>query len=177
MQYIQARIYYDPYLRKTDLSGLNFEFNLASNELKGYLSGFWNTHSKWQENYINYIKNMKKRSLIANISDHIKITTNPVIILGMRGGSANGKLILGNNGTQAVPLDAYLGLPSNHWSLTKPEAIIINNLYHLKHLKIPSRQTREIQITISFPNSLSFAEYKSILKFYQKPFKLLPEIN
>jgi hypothetical protein len=71
----------------------------------------------------------------------------------------------------------YLALPSTHWGLELPEAQIINGLYNLKKFKIPSKQTKKIPISISFPNTLSFNNYKGIIKIKPDPIYLLPEMD
>ncbi len=141
-------------------------------EVKGSAEKFWSFHAHWQSKYINYLKNMWKRADLAFIHQHVKITTNPVILRGLRGDQVKDRLILGNNGARAITLDANMALPSVHWSLTVPEARVVNNLYNLKLIRIKPKQTKEIPITISFPSSLSFGEYKGILKLNPKPFEL-----
>ena len=100
--------------------------------------------------------NLQKRSNLAFVREHIKIATNPVIMLGMRGGSIRSKLILGNNGSRSIALNPYLALPSMHWNLVEPEANLFNNVYNLKRILIGPKQTKEVSINIAFPRSLSF---------------------
>jgi hypothetical protein len=175
IHYNKARVKFDPYFGKNEQDSLNEELGQVVLEIKKIVTRFWDIHNKWQTNYINYLNNMKSRSNIAFIHEHVKISINPVIFRSMRGAQTKGKLILGNNGSSAVKLDSYLGLPSSHWDLAVPGAQISSNLYNLKTIKIPPKQTIEIPIRISFPNSLSFSEYKAIFKLKPKPFELLPE--
>jgi hypothetical protein len=190
MQFLKIRIKYAPDIlaasstttaklkkgTKDSKSGDNtMEFVRAMGEIKKAAQKFWYFQSRWQAVYSNYLKNMVKRSDIAYINEHVKITTNPIALKGMRGNKSSSKLIVGNNGTRAITLFPNLALPSMHWSLVEPEGTIENNLYNLKRLMIPPKQTKEIPVSITFPKSLSFAEYIAILKINPRPIKLLPE--
>jgi hypothetical protein len=175
IQYYKCQVKFNEFLTKTDLAGLSENINSSIIEIKNTVGRYWQIHNRWQSRYINYIQNMKKRERQVFIHDHVKITTNPIIIEGMRGGNGGGKLILGNDGPHAVKLEGVFALPSVHWSLVEPEAQLINNLYYVKKMKIPSKQTKELRFVISLPNTLSFGEYKGVLKLKNKPFELLNE--
>ncbi len=174
MHYINARGRFETYL---DREKTNLDLNRTLKELRKINNMYWSFHKRWQVRYNNYLKNMVKRSNVSFIREHIKITTNPIKIHGMRGGTGRSKLILGNNGTRAVALNPYLALPSIHWNLVEPEASLVNNVYNLKRMVITPKQTKEIPIGISFPRALSFQGYTAILKLNAKPVKLIPEVN
>jgi hypothetical protein len=176
-RYYHTQAEFDQGLSQVEIRNCSEELNRAINEIKKTVQTFWYFNLDWQIAYSNYLKNMGKRSDLALISEHVKITTNPVILRGIRGNNNNGKLILGNNSPQAIALNAFLALPSKHWTLVEPEANFINNLYNLKRIMIPSKQVKEIPLTITFPRSLSFSNYKAILKLNPKAIKLLPEIG
>jgi hypothetical protein len=176
IQYYKCQAKFNKNLSKTDLTNLSEHINSCISEIRKNVEGYWQIHKRWQSRYINYVKNMKKRERQVFIHDHVKITTNPIIIEGMRGGTGGGKIILGNDGSHPVKLEGIFALPSTHWSLIEPEAQLINNLYYVKKMKIPSKQTKELKFTISMPNSLTFGDYKGVLKLNNKPFELLNEI-
>ena len=174
--YTKSRAALDNFISSQELSELNNEVTNSVMELKRPVNRYWQLNGRWQNIYTNYLENVKNRSKQAFVHDHVKITTNPIIIEGMRGGLGKSRLILGNNGQRSVVLNAKLAFPSNQWSLIEPAAIIKNNLYDLKNIKISPKQTIEIKCSVSFPNTLSFNNYKGILKMKPKPFELLPEI-
>jgi hypothetical protein len=175
IQYYKCQGKFNKFLTKTDLSDLSENINSCIGEIKKIVNRYWQIHKRWQIRYTNYIKNMIKRERQVFIHDHVKITTNPIIFEGMRGGNGGGKLILGNDGPHAVKLDGVFALPSVHWSLIEPESQLINNLYYVKQMKIPSKQTKELRLTISLPNALTFGEYKGVLKLKNRAFELLNE--
>jgi hypothetical protein len=170
---IQAK--YSPFLTLSELEKLGDEVTEFGNELKKTTHQYWATHSRWQKCYVNYLKNMTKRADLASIHDHVQISINPVIITGLRGERGSGKLILGNNGTRDLIINASLALPSTHWGLIFPDSQLVSELFNLKKFKIPSKQTKNISLTVKFPNSLSFNNYKGILKIKPNPINLLPE--
>lgn len=176
-RYYHAQAEFDTGLSQVEIRNCSEDLNRAINEIKKTMQTFWYFNLDWQIAYSNYLKNMGKRTDLAILSEHVKITTNPVILRGIRGNNNNGKLILGNNGPQAIALNAFLALPSKHWTLVEPEANFTNNLYNLKRIMIPSKQVKEIPLTITFPRSLSFSNYKAILKLNPKAIKLLIEIG
>jgi hypothetical protein len=174
MRYFRSQTKYDPLLTKEDVLA---EINIAFNELKKVGKFYWAIHNQWQLKIINHLKNMSKRANLAFIREHVKITTNPIVLHGMRGSDAKTKLILGNNGTRKIGLQPYLALPSDHWNLVVPEAQAINSVYQLNRIVLSPKQTKEVSITVSFPISLSFQKYTGIMKLNSKPINLLPEIN
>ena len=174
MNYSNAQAKLNPYLDKEETTS---ELNRAFVELKKVNQTYWLFHKQWQGRCSNYLKNMSKRANLAFIREHIKITTNPIILRGMRGGQSRSKLILGNNGSCTIALNPHLALPSIHWNLVEPEANMVNNIYNLKRVVITPKQTKEIPINIAFPRSLSFPNYSAILRLNAKPIKLIPEID
>jgi len=190
VNYYRSQAKYDPAITSTGGSGSGEqkqqtrsnvvfadEIGSALGEIKKSAKKFWYFHMLWQNRYGNYLKNMSKRTNLAFIHEHMKITTNPIIFQGMRGGESRCKLMLGNNGARAIALYPYLALPSQHWNMAEPEAHLINNLYNLKRIVIPPKHTKEIPFAITFPRSLSFSEYAAVLKLTPKSFKLLPELG
>ncbi|WP_455391733.1 hypothetical protein [[Eubacterium] cellulosolvens] len=174
MNYNHTQAKFDPYLASASISE---QLNFAYNELKKFNNTYWDLHKTWQTRCSNYLKNMTKRGNLAYVNEHIKITANPVILRGLRGTLSRTKLILGNNGSHSITLQPYLALPSIHWNLVEPEATTINNVYNLKRVVISPKQTKELPIIISFPQSLSFPNYTGILKLTAKPIELRSEID
>jgi len=176
MNYYQAHARFKLKLSETNLGEISKEVNRNVAESKKLVQIFWRFHMDWQIKYNNYLRNIVKRTNQANVHEHVKITTNPVILKGMRGSKSSGKLILGNNGSQPIVLYPHLAFPSTHWSLIVPEAQTLNDLYNLKRLQIPPKHTIEMPITVFFPRTLSFSKYSAILKLNPKPIRFLPEI-
>ena len=174
MNYYKTQSHFDPNLAREKVSD---EINMAFGELKKMGNTYWSLHKKWQIKCRNYLKNMYKRANLAFVREHVKITTNPVILRGLRGAPGKTKVILGNDGPRAIVVYPYLALPSIHWNLIEPEAAVVNNVYNLKRIVISPKQTKEISIRISFPQSLSFPGYTGILKLNAKPIKLLNELD
>jgi len=177
VHFSRSQAKYSPLHNLRDPDWLGAELGRDINEGKKISEKYWHYHKLWQNRYINYFKNIVKRSSLAFMHEHVTITTNPVILRGKRNEQASAKLILGNNGSRPVVVNPYLGLPTNHWNLVLPEAIYENNIYKLKRIKINPKQTKEIPMTISFPASLSFSSYTGVLKLNPKMIKLLPEFN
>jgi hypothetical protein len=174
MNFYHSQSKYDPYLPQEKVTA---ELNMAFNELKKVSKNYWAMNNRWQTNCGNYLKNMSKRANLAFVREHIKITTNPVSVHGIRGAHGRTKLILGNNGSRNIGVQPVMALPSIHWNLVEPEARALNNIYHLNRIVINPKQTKEIPITVSFPRALSFQKYTGILKLNTKHIKLLPEIE
>ncbi len=174
MNYYKSEAKYNPYLMGDQA---NQQLNFAFGEIKKQVMIFWSMHKSWQMRCSNYLKNMSKRANLAYVREHVKITTNPVILHGLRGMQSRIKLILGNDGSRRITLQSNLALPSIHWNLLEPEAMAVNDMYQLKRMQIASKQTKELPINISFPQSLSFPKYTGILKLNAKPITLLPEID
>ena len=174
MNFYNAESRYNPYSVSPES---NIEQTRALGKLRDAVTKFWFFHGRWQTLYMNYLKNMANRGELAFIHEHVKITTNPVILHGMRGAHGKTKLILGNNGTRAIALYPYLALPSLHWNLVEPEATVVNNLYQLKRIVIAPKQTKEISLAVAFPQTLSFDNYSGILKLNPKQIKLINEID
>jgi len=173
MNYYKTQASFDQYINHEEI---NNELNPALNEIRKIGQIYWHYQNRFDLKYRNYLKNMSKRANLAYIREHIKITTNPMILRGMRGGQGKAKLLLGNNGSRAIGLYPYLALPTIHWNLVEPEANTINEVYRLRRIIIAPKQTKEIPITISFPQSLTFSNYSGLIKLNPKPIKLLSEI-
>lgn len=174
MHYNKSRAKLDPYLVG---DSANRQLSFAFSELKKLEQNFWALHKIWQMKCTTYLKNMSKRANLVYVREHITISTNPVILHGSRGAEAKGKLILGNNGSRRITLQPTLALPSTHWNLIEPEAMTVNDLYQFGRFQITPKQTIELPINISFPQSLSFPKYTGILKLNTKPIKLLSELS
>jgi hypothetical protein len=174
MHYQKSQAKYKPNLSRTELAA---DLNPALNELRKANQKYWYYHQLWQAKCVNYLKNIAKRWDLAQLREHLKITTNPVILHGMRGAKGNTRLILGNNGSKEITIYPNLALPSIHWNLLEPAARTNNEVYQLERLSIEPKQVKEIPITVSIPRSLSFNKYSAILKIYPKPIKLIPEIE
>jgi hypothetical protein len=174
MNFYNTEAKYNPYSVSRES---NIDQNRALGELRNAVQKFWFFHRRWQIMCKNYLKNMANRGELAFIHEHVKITTNPVLLHGMRGGHGKTKLILGNNGIRAIALYPHLALPSQHWNLVEPEATLVNNLYQLKRIVIAPKQTKEISLAVAFPQTLSFDIYSGILKLNSKHINLITEID
>jgi hypothetical protein len=148
MNYYKSEAKYNPYLMGDQA---NQQLNFAYGEIKKQEMIFWSLHKSWQLKCSNYLKNMSKRANLAYIREHVKITTNPMILHGLRGMQSRIKLILGNDGARNITLQPNLALPSIHWNLLEPEAMAVNDMYQLRRIQIAPKQTKELSVNISFP--------------------------
>jgi hypothetical protein len=134
-------------------------------------------YDKWKNRINKYRQNMKKRNILANIRTNLKITINPVIIKGMKGEKSNNKIILGNSGDLPLKFKAFIAMPSKSWSLIEPVTYTTREgIALMKNIKIGSKQTIELPVSMLFPKSLSFKEYTSIMKIEPIMGKIVSEV-
>jgi hypothetical protein len=174
MEEAQNKQRYDPFCQKKILRE-RINSNLQLLDSIGRDISF--LYDKWKNRINKYKQNMKKRNILANIRTNLKITMNPVNIEGMKGEKGNNKIIFGNSGDLPLKFKVFIAMPSKSWSLIEPVTYQTREgLALIKNIKIGSKQTIELPVSILFPKSLSFKEYTSIMKIEPIMGKIVSEI-
>jgi hypothetical protein len=123
----------------------------------------------------NHFENMKFRSKAALLYNSIKLEGESDIINGLMGEQIRQHLKFENKSNELLEFNLLFAFPSSDWHLLEPETNLIDGVYWHENLTISRLGKHSIDITVAFPKTLSYKEYRCLIKFEPVVYRLLGE--
>jgi len=123
----------------------------------------------------NHKSNMEIRNKSALLFDSIKMAGKSNILSGLSGEQVHKQLVFKNSSKKQLRFNLLFAFPTEDWHLLEPETNLIDGVYHKENLIIPASGKYKERVTVSFPKSLSYQDYKGLIKLEPVDVRLLEE--